>query len=110
MAINKELLYQSIGEKIKLWRKRKNLSQDALGEKANIKRAYVSQIEKGKKHPPLSVLYHICLALDCDIKDLLPDIADVKNNIFNENIDIIKTNFPKSGKLIEKLMEEKNDF
>jgi transcriptional regulator with XRE-family HTH domain len=109
MTIDKDLLYQNIGEKIKQIRKLNNMSQEYLGELSGIKRAYVSQIEKGNKHAPLSVIYQICLALECDLMDLLPNINDVKQGNFDAlEIKKIKFSLPKTGKLIEKLMKVKS--
>ena len=49
--------YKLIGEKLKNARKSVGLSQEELAFRANLTREYISQIENGKKHPSLEILF-----------------------------------------------------
>ena len=56
------------GDKIRIERVIKKISQNELAKKSGISRSYLSQIETGNQEPSLSVLVRIAKALDCDIK------------------------------------------
>ena len=57
------------GLRIKELRKAKNLSQDALAEKADISSKYVSRIEMGQHFPTINTLIKIAEVLDVELKD-----------------------------------------
>lgn len=57
----------SVGKNIKLLRKQKNLSQEALAEKLHVTRQAVSNWENGKCQPDLDMLENISNALETDI-------------------------------------------
>ena len=48
---------------IRLWREHRRLTQDALSAKAGISKAYLSQLENGKRHGTMSVLRALSAAL-----------------------------------------------
>lgn len=103
MAENNNILYISIGNKIKELRKLKGIGQEDLSNQISLSRSSISNIETGKHQPSISLIYEICIALDCKINDLLPSIEDfitskysIKdeyNDILNSlNMDISKNN------------------
>ncbi|MFB2772082.1 helix-turn-helix domain-containing protein [Pelatocladus sp. BLCC-F211] len=58
--------------KLKQLREDKGLSQNALARQLEMSLANIQKIEYGKaKSIPLDTLEKICLALDCEIGDLL---------------------------------------
>jgi len=61
----------SVGERIRLFRKRKQLSQIALSERSGIDRTYLSDIENGKRNISLLTLNNLALALDVPIEMLI---------------------------------------
>lgn len=61
----------SVGERIRLLRKRKQLSQIALSARSGIDRTYLSDIENGKRNISLLTLNNLALALDVPIEMLL---------------------------------------
>lgn len=67
-----EQIYQIIGERIKILRKKKKMSQHELSSFCNLKRASLSQIESGKQKVSIANIYKISNALSCEIFDLLP--------------------------------------
>lgn len=60
-----------LGEKIKLLRKSKNISQDQLASMLNINRNYLSRVETGKSEPSSSVLKNIATIFNIDLNSLL---------------------------------------
>jgi len=57
---------------VKLWRRHRNLSQQALSRKAGISKAYLSQIETGKRKGTVETLGALSRALDVPL-DMLTD-------------------------------------
>ena len=74
-----------LGEKIKLLRKGKKISQEELANMLKINRNYLSRIETGKSEPTSSVLKNIAKIFNIDLNSLL----DINNNDL-ENTDKIK--------------------
>ncbi|MBV4366688.1 helix-turn-helix domain-containing protein [Erwinia sp. BNK-24-b] len=61
----------SVGERVRLYRKRKQLSQVALSERSGIDRTYLSDIENGKRNISLLTLNNLANALDVPIEMLV---------------------------------------
>ena len=57
------------GEKLRIKRVVKNLSQKELADIAKVNRSYISQIESGSTNPSIAVLAKLADALGCNIKD-----------------------------------------
>lgn len=62
--INAKKLKKNIGEKIKLYRKKRGLSQDKLAELVNMEMKSLSRIESGHNYPQCENLVAIANALD----------------------------------------------
>lgn len=60
----------NLGKKIRRLRKRQDVSQEALAEKAGIHRTYMGKIERGESNPPVQTVNKIAKALKVDISDL----------------------------------------
>ncbi|WP_425638795.1 helix-turn-helix domain-containing protein [Algoriphagus yeomjeoni] len=58
------------GEKVKLLRKGKELSQEELALKSGLNRPYISGIEQGKRNVSLEVMEKLAEALEIHIKEL----------------------------------------
>ena len=67
-----ELLVR-IGAKIKMHRKRRQMSQSQLAQDAGTHKASMSRIESGKSNFTYTTLIRISKALDVPIKDLIPE-------------------------------------
>lgn len=61
---------EKLGMRIYDLRKEKSLSQEKLALKANIDRAYMHLIEKGRTNVSIELIEKIAIALEIDIKDL----------------------------------------
>lgn len=66
---DKEFLFK-LGQKIRILRLQKRLSQEFLSEKADGERGHISNIENGKANPSIIYLKQIADALECDITEL----------------------------------------
>lgn len=62
---------EKVGENIRLLRVAKKMSQEKLGQKANVSAAMIGYIEKGLKPLPLKTGYLIAKALDCTVDELI---------------------------------------
>lgn len=65
---NKKVLI-SFGEKVRLLRKERNLSQEELSFRANLHRTYIGMIERAEKNITLINIEKIANALEVSIKD-----------------------------------------
>lgn len=63
---------KKFGERVRHYRKLRNLSQEKLAELANLHRTYIAQIEAGKRNVALNNIAKIAEALGVSTKDLLP--------------------------------------
>ena len=71
MDSNYLTIYKNIGEKIKLKRKSRGLTQQQLADKiSRLDRSKISDIENGKEDFLLSTLLKICEALNIEVKEL----------------------------------------
>lgn len=61
--------YQQVGKRIRLIRKREELTQAELAEKVGLSNNYVGLIERGKGHPTLETLGQVADALGVKLSD-----------------------------------------
>lgn len=66
-------LAKAIGARIRIERKARNLSQDALALACSIDRSYMGRIERGEVNITVEKLYVIAGVLACDPRSLFPD-------------------------------------
>ena len=74
-------LYDIIGERICKIRQEKGYSQQEFSTKLRISRASVVNIEKGRQHAPLHLLWLIADTLDTEIHQLIPLPRDLKTEL-----------------------------
>lgn len=70
----KALELQHLGERIKVHRKAKALSQQSLAEAVRLSVAYISLIERGSRNPPYTTVVAIAAALDVPAARLVADL------------------------------------
>jgi transcriptional regulator with XRE-family HTH domain len=68
-----ERLYKEFGRRLRDLRKAAGLSQLALAERVGLSRTSITNIELGRQHIPLHVLYPLASALGAPPAQLLPD-------------------------------------
>lgn len=59
-----------LGKTVRRLRRRLDLSQEKLAEKAGIHRTYMGKIERGESNPPVQTVNKIAKALKVDMSDL----------------------------------------
>lgn len=62
-------LPQILGRNVRAWRKRRDISQEELAFKCDMKRSYVSDIERGTRNPSVKAIARLAVALEIE-----PDI------------------------------------
>jgi DNA-binding XRE family transcriptional regulator len=72
-------LYRKLGENIRKCRTQRKLSQDELAKLVGLNRTSMTNIEKGRQHPPLHTLCEIIEHLKVDISELLPRPMEMQN-------------------------------
>lgn len=72
-----ETLYSFIGANVKRIRTIKGMGQEQLGEASEVGRTSIANLERGKQRIPIHTLFLIAVALDTEIQDLIPTVAQV---------------------------------
>ena len=73
MQDNSKILLQ-FGQRIRDLRKKRDLSQEELADKAGLHRTYIGMIERAEKNITLLNIQKIALALEITICDLFKEI------------------------------------
>ena len=68
--------YNTIGNKIRLTRKKLGLTQEELAERTDLHYSYIGQVERGDKNPSLNSLQKMAAALNVGIEFLLEENSD----------------------------------
>lgn len=63
--LNREEMH--LGKKIRLYRKKAGLTQEAMAEKLSLSSKYIQFIENGQRRPSLKVVYKIAKILEIDV-------------------------------------------
>lgn len=75
------LLNKQIGQNIRKYRLKADISQEALALSAGMYPAYLGRLERGEKCPTIDTLYKICEALGISVCEIL----NFKNESFSPN-------------------------
>ena len=62
---------EAFGDALKIFRCRKNLTQEALSEKADVDKKYLGKVERGRHSVGLLVMLKLSIALDVNIFEIL---------------------------------------
>ena len=98
-SINDSYLKNSIGNKIKDWRKLSKLTQVELAKKANISRSYLADIEKNRYNASVDTLKAIANGLNVTLSDILyetpsnPLLNDKDKSAINRDLQNIMDDF-----------------
>ena len=71
--MNESDLQIKLGEKIRLYRMQKNMTQNGLAIECEFEKASMSRIEAGKANTTIRTLCKICNALDIHIAELFAE-------------------------------------
>lgn len=71
--MNKEdkVILKAFGEKIRLYRKDKGVSQEELGNMAGLDRTYIGSVERGERNISLVNIHRIANALSVKVRELI---------------------------------------
>lgn len=64
-------LYECLGEVIAFRRRKLNMSQEQLAEESGVDRAFISNVEKGKRNPSFGVVASIAEGLKLRLSKLV---------------------------------------
>ena len=82
-----EIDYKAIGHRIRMYRLKRNWSQEFLSEKADVTPAHFSHIERGNTKPSLPTLLRIANALGVSLDELLCDNLNNSVHVRVKDID-----------------------
>ncbi len=97
MSIVRESSTRSgVGQRIREWRLRRELSQAEVARLAGITQASLSNYENGKRDLPLSTLLGVAGALNVSVGDLLdlPDVIVVRDSVLGRAVEQLQTRVP----------------
>ena len=63
-----------VGEKIRVFRKRADLTQEKLAEKADLHHNFIGEVERGNMDISLGSLVQIAKALNVHVRDLVDEL------------------------------------
>ena len=75
-------LYQEVGQNIKKFRSERKMNQLSLASKINLSRTSLVNIEHGRQHPSLYLLFRIAHSLGVSLHDLIPNSLSSGINTF----------------------------
>ena len=81
MAIEAETLAEAFGRRLRDMRSQVGLSQEALGDAAQLSRTSVVNIEHGRQGVSLLTLYRLADALHLEPAELLPGLPPVEAEV-----------------------------
>jgi transcriptional regulator with XRE-family HTH domain len=102
----KQLRYE-IGENIKIQRKNAHYTQQALAEKVEKSRFWVTAIETGGNLPTIEGLYQLAEVLNCSISDFIPQKIKKKTVSVTGPADLVNSSAP--GQVVSMLDGIAND-
>lgn len=80
--MDKIIDYAALGERIRIARKKRKLSQEKLAEICSISTAHIGHIERGTRIPSLETLYKISKELDISLDYLFFDSKNDIDDVF----------------------------
>jgi transcriptional regulator with XRE-family HTH domain len=63
-------IYEKLGNRVKQLRRKANMSQEELAERANLDLTSINEIENGTRNPSLKTIHKISLGLKTPLKEL----------------------------------------
>ena len=74
-----------IGKKIKNLRLKKGLTQEELGERTDLSKGYISQLERDLSSPSIETLFNILEVLGCPPKHFFDEEEQIQKVVYDEN-------------------------
>lgn len=94
--IREDATRAEVGQRIRAWRLRRELSQADVARQAGITQASLSNYENGKRDLPLTTLLHLTRALNVSLGDLLetPDVIVVRDSVLGRAVEQLQVRVP----------------
>lgn len=108
--MDKEVLKQ-VGARIRVLRKEKGLSQEALGEKGGFHFSYIGQIERGEKNVALLNLAKIANALEVNLLQLFAYVEEdmrltESETDLQEIVAMLRTSNPQQIRIVKNVIQQ----
>lgn len=97
-----------IGKRIKNLRIQKKFTQEELGERTDLSKGYISQVERDLSMPSMDVFFDMLEVLGCDPKDFF-DKQDRNQRVVYRRDDLTRFEDMEKGYKIEWLVPEANE-
>lgn len=101
-------MYKGIGKKIKNLRLKKGLTQEELGERTDLTKGYISQIERDLSSPSIETFFSILEVLGCSPKEFFNDLEHEQKVVY-DNEDQTEFIDEELGYQIQWLVPESNE-
>lgn len=83
--LQEERAYMQIGTKIKALRIKKGLTQEELGERTDLTKGYISQLERDLNSPSIETLFNLLEVLGCSPRDFFDDEQETEKIVFTKD-------------------------
>lgn len=77
-----------LGQRLRSLRKQRLLSQERLGDRANLSGKFIGEVERGEKSISIDSLYHVAVALGVSLRDLT-DVGNKASTVPSEDAEKI---------------------
>jgi transcriptional regulator with XRE-family HTH domain len=84
LVAKEEFYYMQIGKKIKALRIKKGLTQEELGERTDLTKGYISQLERDLNSPSIDTLFTILEVLGSTPKEFFDDDMEEQKVVYSE--------------------------
>ncbi len=106
----------SFGQRVRMLRQSKHLSQEKLAEFSGLHTTYIGQIERGEKSPTLDSIYKISVGLNVNLSKLFDNIdydfkstnIDYYSKIYNKVVGLDDIQVEKIYKIICDILDFDN--
>lgn len=78
-----------LGQRLRALRKQRGLSQERLGDRANLSGKFIGEVERGEKSISIDSLYRVSVALEVPLRDLTDVRADKPSAVPTEDAERI---------------------
>ena len=78
MSFKRDKISYAVGQRIKMFRTERKISQEELALLSDIYPAYLGRLERGERCPTVETIYKVCDGLKISMSDLLDFDVDAK--------------------------------
>ena len=103
LEVEQRAMRSEIGQRMREWRLRREMSQAEVARLAGITQASLSNYENGKRDMPLSTLLGVSAGLNVSLGDLLdlPDVIVVRDSLLGRAVEQLQTRVPLASSTAE---------